>query len=172
MVPFVYLACLQSVQCLVSALTQAGGGGLLFRLLVPWRCGEGLALLSASTLLRLRAALYGACPVLRVVPQSADLAAPAFCVFPGPSSSGSQELDGRTLPGFSALSALRGPSLSFCPRQSGACAFSPPRPQPQSPPTPVGCMRPVPSRDPPGGCRPSRISGSLWLETGGLFAVW
>ena len=28
------------------------------------------------------------------------------------------------------------------------------------------------SRDPPGGCRPSRISGSLWLETGGLFAVW
>ena len=28
------------------------------------------------------------------------------------------------------------------------------------------------SRDPPGGCRPSRISGSLWLETGGLFSVW
>ena len=26
------------------------------------------------------------------------------------------------------------------------------------------------SRDP--GCRPSRISGSLWIETGGLFAVW
>ena len=24
------------------------------------------------------------------------------------------------------------------------------------------------SQDPPGGCRPSRISGSLWLETGGL----
>ena len=28
------------------------------------------------------------------------------------------------------------------------------------------------SRDPPGGCRPSRISGSLLLETGGLSAVW
>ena len=28
------------------------------------------------------------------------------------------------------------------------------------------------SRDPPNGCQPSRISGSLWLETGGLFAVW
>ena len=28
------------------------------------------------------------------------------------------------------------------------------------------------SRDPPGGCQPSRISGSLWLETGSLFAVW
>ena len=28
------------------------------------------------------------------------------------------------------------------------------------------------SHDPPGGCPPSRISGSLWLEPGGLFAVW
>ena len=26
--------------------------------------------------------------------------------------------------------------------------------------------------NPPGGCQPSRISGSLWLETGSLFAVW
>ena len=33
---------------------------------------------------------------------------------------------------------------------------------------PVGCLHPVFSRDPPGRCRPSRISGSLWLETGGL----
>ena len=24
----------------------------------------------------------------------------------------------------------------------------------------------------PGGCQPFRISGSLWLETGNLFAVW
>ena len=39
------------------------------------------------------------------------------------------------------------------------------------PPT-HGCMCPVFIRDPPSGCRPSRISGSLWLETGGLFAVW
>ena len=37
---------------------------------------------------------------------------------------------------------------------------------------PVGCLHPVFSRDPPGRCRPSRISGSLWLETGGLLAVW
>ena len=29
----------------------------------------------------------------------------------------------------------------------------------------------VSSRDPPGGCQPSRISGGLWLETGSLFAV-
>ena len=68
-VPFVYLASVcRSLQCLISTLTQAGGGGLLFRLLVLSRCGEGRALLSPSTLLRLPAALYGACPALRAVP--------------------------------------------------------------------------------------------------------
>ena len=30
MIPFVYLACLLSLRCLISALTQAGGGDLLF----------------------------------------------------------------------------------------------------------------------------------------------
>ena len=38
---------------------------------------------------------------------------------PRPSSSGSQELDWRTLPGCGAPSPLRGPSLSFRVRQSG-----------------------------------------------------
>ena len=28
------------------------------------------------------------------------------------------------------------------------------------------------SCDPPRECQPSRNSGSLWLETGSLFAVW
>ena len=61
-----------------------------------------------------------------------------------------------------------------CPAHSPQvrCAFSPLRPQPQFPPAPVRCVHLVFSRYPPGGCRPSRISGSLWLETGGLFAVW
>ena len=81
-------------------------------------------------------------------PQKPDSVAPAFCAFPGRSSSSSQELDGHTLPGCGAPSPLRGPSLSF-----------------------RSCMRLVFSCDPPSGCRPSRISGSLWLETGGLFAV-
>ena len=67
--PFVYLASVcRSLQCLISALTQAGGGGLLLRSLVLSRCGEGLALVSPSTLLRLPAALYGACPALHAVP--------------------------------------------------------------------------------------------------------
>ena len=37
-------------------------------LLVPLRCGEGGELLSPSTLLRLLAALYGACLALHAVP--------------------------------------------------------------------------------------------------------
>ena len=68
-VPFVCLASVcRPLQCLISALTQAGGGGLLFRLLVPLRCGEGGALLSPSKWLRLLATLYGARLVLREVP--------------------------------------------------------------------------------------------------------
>ena len=77
---------------------------------------------------------------------------------PRPSSSGSKELDGRALPRSSAPSPLRGPSLSFRVRWLGA---------------PCVCSRELASsRDPPGGCQPPRISGSLWLETGSLFAVW
>ena len=51
----------------------------------------------------------------QVLHKSADSVAPAFCAFPGLSSSGSQELDKRTLPGCGAPSPLRGPSLSFHP---------------------------------------------------------
>ena len=59
----------------------------------------------------------------RVLHKSAGSVGPAFCAFPNPSSSGSQELDGCTLPGCSAPSPLRGPSLSFHARQSGACTL-------------------------------------------------
>ena len=68
-VAFVYLASVcWSLQCLIFALTQAGGGDLFFRLLVPLRFGEGGELLSPSVLLRLPAALYGVCPALCAVP--------------------------------------------------------------------------------------------------------
>ena len=77
---------------------------------------------------------------------------------PCPSSSGSQELDECTLPGCSAPSPLCGPSLSFPAHQLGV---------------PCVCSGELVSTCyPPGGCQPSRISGSLWLETRGLFAVW
>ena len=96
MVPFVYLASVcWSLQCLISALTQAGRGGLLFRFTssVALREGRGAAdryccvwvaltvfrphwvcppsrvcVLSPSTLLRLPAALYGVSPALHAVP--------------------------------------------------------------------------------------------------------
>ena len=57
--------------------------------------------------------------------------------------------------------------------------LSPPLPQPQflcAGRMPAACVcsqELASSHDPPGGgCRPSRISGSLWIETGGLFAAW
>ena len=67
------------------------------------------------------------------------------------SSSGSQELDGRTHLQCNAYYPSAVPA-SVSTRWSGA---------------PCVCSRELASRcGPPGGCRPSRISGSLWLETG------
>ena len=129
-----------------------------------WVCPRSwqVCVLSPYTLLRLPTALYGAGPVWRAVPgfgssTKAGTRLGILCL-PCPSSSGSQELDGRTLPGCGVPHPLRGPSLSFHACRSGVpCVCS-------------GEL--VSSRDPPSGCQPSRISGSLWLETGGLFAVW
>ena len=59
----------------------------------------------------------------QVFHKSADSVGPAFCAFPGPSSSGSQELDGRTLPWCGAPYPLCGPSLSFRKTQLGACTL-------------------------------------------------
>ena len=83
------------LQCLISALTQAGGGGLLFRFACSvllrggrgaadryhwsvwgalpvfpphWVCPAHRCVLSLSTPLRLQAALYGVGPALRGVP--------------------------------------------------------------------------------------------------------
>ena len=49
----------------------------------------------------------------RVLHKSADSVAPAFCAFPGLSGSGSQELDGRTLPRCGAPSRLQRPQPQF-----------------------------------------------------------
>ena len=81
-----------------------------------------------SMLLRLLAVLYGVCHALHAVPAlrcstkawNKKLRLP-LCL-PGRSSSGSQELDGRTLPG-GAPSPLRGPSLSPRLQRLGACAL-------------------------------------------------
>ena len=91
--------------------------------------------------------------------KSADSVGPAVCALPGLSSSGSPELDRCTLPGAVHLLPSAGPASvsSRASRERAPCV----------------CSRELASiHDPPGGCRPSRISGSLWLETGSLFAVW
>ena len=61
-------------------------------------------LFSTSTLLRLPAALYGACPALRCSTKARTRLRLRFVPFPGPSSSGSQEVEGCTLPGCGAPS--------------------------------------------------------------------
>ena len=95
-VPFVYLASVcWSLQCLISALTQVGRGGHLFRFVCSaalrggrgaadkchwrvwgalavfrphWVCPARRCVLSPSTPLRLLAALHGAGPALHAVP--------------------------------------------------------------------------------------------------------
>ena len=127
--------------------------------------------LSRSTLLRLQAALQGAGPESRALlrpkslrfqfsgtPQKRRLGWACVLCLPRPSGSGSQELDGRTLPGCSAPYPLHGPGLrsGHAGRVRAPCVSS-------------GELDP--SCDPSGGCQPSGISGRLWLETGSLFAV-
>ena len=131
-----------SIRCLISALTQAGGGDLLFRFAssVQSCCGEGgvlqtriavcggthcvpatlglprtgVSVLSPSTLLRLPVALYGAGPALSAVP-----------VF-GSSTSAWIRLRLRVVSSpASAVQAAKG----FCSLSPGVACLFPPRPQ-------------------------------------------
>ena len=143
----------RSLQCLISTLTQVGGGGLLFRFacsVVLWG-GRGAADRYCCVWVALTVFQpHWVCPHSQVCAfpvytardpscsiwsgpcvacgssfgvfhKSVDSVGPAFCAFPGPSSSGSQELDRRTLP----------KCRTFSPLQS----------QPQFPCVPVRCVR-------------------------------
>ena len=164
--PLLFGFCLRSLQCLISALTQAGGGGLLLRLLVPSHCGEGLVLPSplggsGSRLLYMERALRCARFQPLGAPQKCRTKSCAcFLCLPCPSGSGSHALDGHALPGRGAPSPLCDPSLSFHPHQSvhAPSALRVPSPSPRPL---VGCLRPVSRRIPPSRYRPSRISGGL-----------
>ena len=196
MVPFVYLASVcRSLQCLISALTQVGGGGLLSRFTcsVVLCGGRGIAD-------KCHWRVWGALTVFRshwVCPRSWHVRFPClhcsgsrwpyqeralssvhlpclshsgsgfgYCtkaqtlldlpfVLPHLGNSGNQELDKSTLPRCSALYPLHGPSLSFWAGRSDEPCIS-------SGKLISGCNL-------PGRCQPSRIPGSLWLETGSLF---
>ena len=121
--------------------------------------------LSLSTLLRLLAALYGASPALRAVPVFgySTKARTRLCLRFVPSPAGAAQAAG-SLTGALSPGAVRllpsAAQASVSTRASRVCAPC------------VYSWELASSRNPPGGCRPSRISGGLWLETGGPFAVW
>ena len=97
---------------------------------------------------------------VRVRHKSADSVGPAFCAFPAQAAQGTRSLRSA----FSSAAARLLPSPS----------------QPRFPGAPTWCalclfwgadlwLRPSQRMS---TCQPSRISGSLWLETGSLYAVW
>ena len=88
-----------------------------------------------------------------------DSAGPAFCAFPGRATEAARSLTSALSPGAVRLIPSAVPA-SVSMRASQMCVAW------------VYLWELASSCDPPGGCRPSRISGSLWLETGGLFAAW
>ena len=83
--------------------------------------------------------------------KSAGLVGPAFCTFPTRAAQAARSFRSALSPGAGSLLP------SAAPASGGPCVCS-------------GEL--ASSRNPPGRCQPSRISESLWLETGSLFAVW
>ena len=130
MVPFVYLASVcRYLQCLISTLTQASGGGLLFRFPVQ-SCGEGVALqtdglcvgrtrgfrphwvcpCSRVCALPFYTAQAPGCSIwrgpcfacgssFRVFHKSTDSVGPVFCAFPGRAAQAARSLTGALSPG-------------------------------------------------------------------------
>ena len=138
------------------------GGPAVFR--PHWVCPHSwVCVLSQSTLLRLLAALYGAGPALRAVPvfgystKAQTRLGPCFVPSPAQAAQAARSLTGALSPGAVALSPPRSQSQVSSHRSGAPCVYS-------------GEL--VSSRHPLGRCQPSRISGSLWLETGNLFAIW
>ena len=184
--------CLPSLLCLISTLAQAGGGDLLFRFAssVQSCYGDGAAD-------RYRC-VWGALPVFR--PHWVCRVQGCLC-FPRLHCSGSRMLymeralrcvrfqfsgtpEKRGLSWACLFRAFPGRAAQAARSLTGALSPGAARLLPSTVPASVsslaGQMRVArvyswelaSSCDPPGGCRPSRISGSLWLATGGLFAVW
>ena len=120
---------------------------------------SGVSVLSLSAPLGLPAALYGAGPALHVVPvfrsSTAARVRLRLRVVSSPPERPGQPGAWRPLPGRGAPPPSAAPA-SVSPRASRVCAAC------------VCSPELAPSRDAPGGCRPSRVSGRLWLDAGGL----
>ena len=116
-----------------------------------------------STLLRLQAAVYVAGPALRALPlfRYSTKAPTQLGLRFVPSQAGAAQaarsLKSTVSLGAACLLPSSAPALVSARRLGAPCVCS---------------MELVFSRDPPGRCQPSRISGSLWLEPGSLFEVW
>ena len=127
--------------------------------------------LSQSTLLRLQVALQGAGPELRALPRSKPLR------FRFSGTPQRRRLSWARVLCLPRSKQLRRPGV--CRRTVFRCSVTSPLPVPDSvsahAPSDVPCVSSgelISGCGHPGGCQPSRISGSLWLETGSLFAVW
>ena len=130
----------------------------------------GLPLLTAcvlpqSTLLRLQVALQGAGPGLRALPRSKPL---RFRFLGTPQR---RRLGWACVLCRSRSEQLRKPGAWRMHSPQVQCVLSPPWSQRSGVPC-VSSEELISGYDPPGRCQPSRISGSLWLEIGSLFAVW
>ena len=164
------------VSCLGSLVQSRCGEGGALQTNVTGLCGEHLQCsrstrsshswrvcsprlhCSGSRLLYRERALRGLRFHFRVLHKSADSAGPAFCAFPGGAAQAARSLTGALSPGAARL-LLSAVPASVSERTSWVRA-------------PCVCSGELASsHDPPGGCRPSRVSGGLWLETGSLFAV-
>ena len=131
-----------------------------------WFCPRSwVSVLSPSTLLRLSAALYRADPALCAVPVFGSSTKVRtrlglrFVPFLAGAAQAAKSLSGALSPGAVHLLPSAAPASvsAHASRVRVPCVYS---------------WELASSRHPPGRCRPSRISGSLWLETGGMFAVW
>ena len=146
------LACVGSTRCVPATLgLPPFGAGVCF----PCLHCSGSRLLSRELALHCVdfPGLSRSDSGFQVFQKSTNSVGPAFCAFPGRSSSGSQELDERTLPGCRVPSPLRGPSLSFCARLVSV----------------LGSWTLAATL--PADVDHSESQGSLWLEAGSLFAV-
>ena len=91
--------------------------------------------------------------------KSVDSFGSAFCAFPAQAAQAARSLTGTLSSDVVCLlpSAVPASASTLTSQVRAPCVYS---------------SELASSRDPPRGCRPSRISGSLSLETGGQFAVW
>ena len=127
-----------------------------------WVCPRSwVCVLSPSTLLRLPAALYGVVPVLWAVPvlgystKAQTRLGLSFVLSLARAAQAAGSLTSTLSLGTVCLLPSAVPALVSALRLGAPCVCS-------------GEL--VSSCDPPSGCQLSRISGSLWLKVGNLFA--